>query len=928
MKKVLFVLGLAMCTTAVMAQTTKKAQVLNAGPQKVAATVKAQEPVDYKASIFSKADDDTLKTFGFASDDEVGFGPGKAVTSSNQTTIINGNSTTMLKHENNEEKSFWTRIENRDALYGSNFQTTYGGFIAWGGENADGEPYLVAETRRMMGTDNGINDDNGFMLLSYREFEAGADAIDAYIEFPSVEIPADVKLLDINFRQFYRKYYDQCYIDYKVNGQWHSIEINVQGVDVEVNEWGTSNYTATLPLDAANEANLDLRIRAAAAMTGNTQTFGYFWVLDNVRIIAPGESARWSFSNPGYLNGFYGMLPQDFAIPMTYVAYSRNRGVDELTNVKTTVNHYDALGQPSGDPIVSSQKPMPAGDPTHNYLIAINESGFMHETTGLDYDSAFYQSYPLHLAQYAVSDDELAQYGTKYRRRALPTSTPELNMFNITFSNQQGLTRSTDTMAYWVSQLKEANDEYGVIEGYRWANDNGVVTSNSEFAYQFNNGLVNPTGMNGENHQYDPGYAIYTRYNTPSVIPTDNNGDPWVFRGLELVTSTKLDAAEAGAKIQLVDIRMDWTQNHDSIAFYYVGTGLANGQNFTVPASAYQEEMTYEAIMPTGVYNSFNIMFPGQPELQPNTSYLFGYELVEGNFAVAENRNYYFKDDTSIVRFDTVESLAPFKRLFSPLLKVYDVLAYDATYGSSVSGWNIETYPMIRTIVGPRVELPTHDIALQCDNDEQMWITTGSIDNLCGTAYAATEGATATFYIIPGSIDEFGNDWDDPEADIVYGETVIDQIFIDNEPIDLEDEDVVGRVEYDMYHEGHGPASDEPWEPAVKRYYYYVSIPSVQADHTIRVTTKQGKVGINDVESRVNVAIAPNPASSQVSINVEGINGMVNCSILDMSGREVSNTTFNANSEHVVSLNGIPAGAYFVRITNERVSKVEKLIVR
>ena len=114
----------------------------------------------------------------------------------------------------------------------------------------------------------------------------------------------------------------------------------------------------------------------------------------------------------------------------------------------------------------------------------------------------------------------------------------------------------------------------------------------------------------------------------------------------------------------------------------------------------------------------------------------------------------------------------------------------------------------------------------------------------------------------------------------------------------------------------------------MKRYYYYVSIPSVQADHTIRVTTKQGKVGINDVESRVNVAIAPNPASSQVSINVEGINGMVNCSILDMSGREVSNTTFNANSEHVVSLNGIPAGAYFVRITNERVSKVEKLIVR
>ena len=57
-------------------------------------------------------------------------------------------------------------------------------------------------------------------------------------------------------------------------------------------------------------------------------------------------------------------------------------------------------------------------------------------------------------------------------------------------------------------------------------------------------------------------------------------------------------------------------------------------------------------------------------------------------------------------------------------------------------------------------------------------------------------------------------------------------------------------------------------------------------------------------------------------------NGMVNCSIIDMSGRVVYNQSINAENANVINLNSLAKGAYFVRITNEQFSKVEKLIVR
>ena len=74
--------------------------------------------------------------------------------------------------------------------------------------------------------------------------------------------------------------------------------------------------------------------------------------------------------------------------------------------------------------------------------------------------------------------------------------------------------------------------------------------------------------------------------------------------------------------------------------------------------------------------------------------------------------------------------------------------------------------------------------------------------------------------------------------------------------------------------------------------------------------------------------LQPNPASSNVHITLKGVTGMVNMSLLDMSGRVVTSSQFNAENGTNVNVSNLAKGAYFVRITNNNFTKIEKLIVR
>ena len=87
------------------------------------------------------------------------------------------------------------------------------------------------------------------------------------------------------------------------------------------------------------------------------------------------------------------------------------------------------------------------------------------------------------------------------------------------------------------------------------------------------------------------------------------------------------------------------------------------------------------------------------------------------------------------------------------------------------------------------------------------------------------------------------------------------------------------------------------------------------------------RCGVNSPSNAV-VKLQPNPATISASLTIEGVYGQVEYSLIDINGRTVQSETIDANATHRLNLKGLTRGTYFVRITNDRFTKVEKLIVR
>ena len=87
------------------------------------------------------------------------------------------------------------------------------------------------------------------------------------------------------------------------------------------------------------------------------------------------------------------------------------------------------------------------------------------------------------------------------------------------------------------------------------------------------------------------------------------------------------------------------------------------------------------------------------------------------------------------------------------------------------------------------------------------------------------------------------------------------------------------------------------------------------------------KTGIDDVNGNVNVNLYPNPASSIVTIALDGVEGTATVSIVDLNGRNCG--VWNAtDSKLTIDLSQFARGTYFVRVASEQGVAVRKLMVR
>jgi len=102
----------------------------------------------------------------------------------------------------------------------------------------------------------------------------------------------------------------------------------------------------------------------------------------------------------------------------------------------------------------------------------------------------------------------------------------------------------------------------------------------------------------------------------------------------------------------------------------------------------------------------------------------------------------------------------------------------------------------------------------------------------------------------------------------------------------------------------------------------------IYSDWTSGFNFTTGEVGIDDVDNAA-IALYPNPASSTVTLT--GIEGEATVTVVDMNGRVVKVIGYGLeviDNSLTIDISELAQGAYFVRITGERVNAIRKLIVR
>ena len=83
-----------------------------------------------------------------------------------------------------------------------------------------------------------------------------------------------------------------------------------------------------------------------------------------------------------------------------------------------------------------------------------------------------------------------------------------------------------------------------------------------------------------------------------------------------------------------------------------------------------------------------------------------------------------------------------------------------------------------------------------------------------------------------------------------------------------------------------------------------------------------------EFSNNISVIAYPNPSNGSTNINVSGLNGEANISIYSLQGQAVYTNKVNGNSTLHIDLTGLSTGVYMIRINNDKVNSLSKLIIQ
>lgn len=883
MKKTLMVLSFALCASFAFAQSNSvrfdRASANMADQSRQVKAEVSETSAGYTGSIFTK-EGDTWFTCSFGPNDEGTL----YTTGIVSTTTEQVDGTAIPRHTISTPLGYdrWQRIPDSAYLDNEAFINRYPNICNTSFRNTI-RNYFTPETR-----------DNGFMLMSMIDNYGGSGwygdnavgCYDGWIRFAPVDL-TNCELGMMSVYQMYRAFNnDATYLDYSVNGgnTWKTIEYNVHGVDIAGNSTIRGTKRLTLPRSLSGQSSVTFRIRYVDMSDNNNG--GYFYLVDDFAIIdAPDNHLR--VTSCQYFEGFYQMMPKDLQVPVVWASDFYNDGNLAQTNAKGRIY---AMEQGEEATLLAEK--------SLGTVVAVSDSNrtFVIDPLGY-YDSACDEHNSAHGWTYIP--DSVLRTGPY---ACLPTANTGANYFFSDYYTDFYTNHVYDTLGTFDTLIYDVN--WGTITDNAgqthpagiWARDHGVLTYNGD-------------GSNGAGNYFTPGrvsavenvwsddfnntlwnkadYGNLVNYVTGRNVPAG-----WRILGVEMVAATVPGMEGVGATL----IPYLWQDSIEDNELYGwktpdEGTGVST---YVIKPSDVNTGFTNGYRTVAQGYNTIRILFPNQPRLDTMRVYKVGYRLAEdADFAVAETRTNFYRG-TESVSFASEPGMEDYK---SVLVKqrgdgnVYSVMTYDPRASNGNGGWawyNTQTYPMIRMIVGPYYHVNKFKVSWECDDEAMGVFATLNTDLLCGESDSIAEGYGTSFYIIP----ELGY--------------VIDKITING-------------VETDAYQIAEDGDGNE---------YGIMEVESVTSEMVFRCYFKEKPVGFDPVANHVSMKLQPNPATSNVFVSLKGVSGNVNMALLDMSGRVVTTSQFNAENGANINVSNLAKGAYFVRITNNNFTKIEKLIVR
>ena len=850
MKKKLLLAICVLCSSWLCAQVSPY-------PDKQLGHTSSRVNADYSGSLFTKGDV-LFKLVDFSADNQ-----------NYSTGVISEGSE---GHTQTGDYSTWHRWPNTDSATLALASATYpvitqqlsgmSGFISYMGVLLNN--YLTSA-------------DNGWMMMSLvDQLSPNTGNFNAFIQIDSIDA-TDKECVKMSLNQYYIPSYSNCYLDYSIDNwdTYQTMQINL--MDPSMSSGFTGRYVYRLPLTVCGHV-FSLRLRCQSLDVSAHSSYGNFWVVDDVSFFSS-QINEIVVSNQEYVEGNYGMIPQQMTINPAWYGLVRNVGVADLNEAVVELYHLNS--NRSASFLVQSNRldSIEAGQQSEIY---VDRSGWL-SPANLNYRG-----------WYGFIDHTAHGTGVP-----LPTTVAGDNYMYAQFTNQD-FTAHFDTMYYQVTTADNNNE-------YLWAHDNGVLTyfPNNYYMLGFRNagGTWYVTEDPAEVNFSQAGYMVTSRYTTDEIVP-----EGWVIHGVELVASPIEGYHNVGAVISAALFRDVY---EDSVLSY---NAIPTGAHLKTITEADVNDSSVigrhsNGYLENGDYNTIYIPFPEQPALTPNTSYRVGYVLEEdGYFALAqEAQGRYRLASSTCEDYDTIiyfgDNDATAKWAHSFVANQYQNSIYDPSYSGSGSGSTFASYfleynPMIRLHVGPARAVARHNVEVSCINGDWGSVTYGDA-GVCETTCTPADGSSFTLGIAT-------------RRGYFVGQLLIDDVAVHPWNETTGEGDPNYRLTYD---------------DSTRIYHGTYTFPHISGNHTV-LADFENYLSIEPIVSSVRVMLEPNPATSWVTLNIEGCEGTVNCTLIDMSGRIVYNQNFNASASHSIHVSNLAKGAYFVRITNHEISKVEKLIIR